>query len=66
MLSIIVSLGQLCIEDLPVNEKLQDTKFVHKQLSCIMDEKDERCDQFGKQLKREFFFVNSKTCLLHI
>ena len=50
-----MSLGQLCIEDLPVNEKLQDTKFVHKQLSCIMDEKDERCDQFGKQLKREFF-----------
>lgn len=47
-----MSLGQLCLEDIPVNEKLQDKKFIRKQLNCIMAHNDDRCDQFGKQLKR--------------
>ena len=53
---ITVSLGQLCMEDVPVNKKLQDKEFVAKQLNCIMAEQDDRCDQFGKQLKRKIFF----------
>ena len=48
-----MSLGQLCLEDIPVNEKLQDKKFIRKQLNCIMARNDDRCDQFGKQLKRK-------------
>ena len=48
-----MSLGQLCLEDIPVNEKLQDKKFIRKQLNCIMAHNDDRCDQFGKQLKRK-------------
>ena len=51
-----MSFGQLCLEDIPVNEKLQDKKFIQKQLNCIMADHDDRCDQFGKQLKRKSFF----------
>ena len=35
------------------DEKLQDKKFIRKQLNCIMAHNDDRCDQFGKQLKRK-------------
>ena len=47
------------MEDVPVNKKLQDKEFVAKQLNCIMAEQDDRCDQFGKQLKRKIFFLMS-------
>ena len=51
------SWAQLCLEDVAVNEKLHDQKFVQRQLDCIMSVNDEQCDQFGVQLKRKFIFV---------
>ena len=43
--------AQLCLEDGAVNEKLQDPRFIQRQLDCILAEHDQHCDQFGVQLK---------------
>ena len=61
-----MSLGQLCLEDIPVNEKLQDKKFIRKQLNCIMAHNDDRCDQFGKQLKRKNITSNKNILSAHV
>merc|ERR1711881_734354 len=47
-----VTWTQLCLEDMAVNEMMKNQDFIQSQMSCILEDHDEHCNEFGRQLKR--------------
>ena len=49
--------AQLCVEDLALDVKLKDMKYIQSQLRCVLADNNDFCDPFGLKLKRKFFFA---------
>ena len=48
--------AQLCVEDLVIDQKLRDKKYIESQLKCVLADHNEFCDEFGLKLKSKYFF----------
>ena len=48
--------AQLCVEDLALDVKLKDMKYIQSQLRCVLADNNDFCDPFGLKLKRKLFF----------
>eukprot|EP00096_Caligus_rogercresseyi_P005038 TRINITY_DN1983_c0_g1_i2.p1 TRINITY_DN1983_c0_g1~~TRINITY_DN1983_c0_g1_i2.p1 ORF type:complete len:107 (+),score=19.37 TRINITY_DN1983_c0_g1_i2:248-568(+) len=46
-----LSLGQLCPKDAAIEQKLKDSKFIQKQVKCILG--TGKCNRLGGRLKRK-------------
>merc|ERR1712061_358287 len=44
--------AQLCVEDLALDVKLKDKKYIQSQLRCVLADNNDFCDPFGLKLKR--------------
>ena len=51
--------AQLCVEDLALDVKLKDMKYIQSQLRCVLADNNDFCDPFGLKLKRKFFLLIS-------
>ena len=47
-----------------MNEMIKDEQFIQKQIDCVLDDSDDKCGPFGRQLKRKPCHF-SKNLLVH-
>ena len=50
--------AQLCVEDLVIDQKLRDKKYIESQLKCVLADHNEFCDEFGLKLKSKYIFYS--------
>ena len=49
--------AQLCVEDLALDVKLKDMKYIQSQLRCVLADNNDFCDPFGLKLKRKLILL---------
>ena len=49
--------AQLCVEDLAIDVKLKDKKYIQSQMRCVLGDNNDFCDPFGLKLKRKLILL---------